>query len=83
MLQWRCPQTNPTKGREGVKCACYLLVVRGPDATGDLALQVDLGGPVPLAADRAHQDEAVAVGDQSLGPVVGPGEVAHLRTTRK
>ena len=30
---------------------CYLLVVRGPDTTAYLALQVDLGGPVSLAAD--------------------------------
>ena len=56
----------------------YLLVVRGPDPAGDLALQVDLGGPVALPADGAHQHEAVPVRDQRLGAVVGPGEVTHL-----
>lgn len=67
----------------GVNRICYLLVVRGPDTTGDLALQVDLRGPVSLPADRSHQHEAVAVGDESLGAIVGPSEVTHLQRTRQ
>ncbi len=58
---------------------CYLLVIGGPDTTCNLAFQVDLGGPVSLPADWTHQDEAVTVGDKSLGAVVGPGEVTHLQ----
>lgn len=60
----------------------YLLVIGGPDSTRDLALQVDLGGPVSLPADRSHQDEAVPVGDESLGAIVRPSEVTHLQGTR-
>lgn len=56
----------------------HLLVVGGPDPTRDLALQVDLRGPVSLAADGADQHEAVPVRDEGLRAVMGPGEVAHL-----
>lgn len=48
----------------------YLLIVGRPDAAADLTLQVDLRGPVPLAADRAHQHEAVPVRNESLSAVV-------------
>ena len=65
---------HPDQQTHGV----YLLVVRSPDPAGDLALQVDLGGPVALPTDGAHQHEAVPVRDQRLGAVVGPGEVTHL-----
>ena len=64
------------------ECVSYLLVVRRPDTTAYLALQVDLGGPVSLAADWSHQDESIAVGDESLGAIMGPGEVTHLQQTR-
>lgn len=57
----------------------YLLIIRCPDAARDLALQVDLRGPVSLAADRAHQHEAVPVGDEGLCAIVGPGKVTNLR----
>jgi len=73
------PADQTTTGRPSGR-PLYLLVVGGPDAAGDLALQVDLGGPVALAADGAHQHEAVPVGDQRLGAVVGPREVTHLGT---
>ena len=60
----------------------YLLIIGGPDATGDLTLQVDLGGPVSLSTDRADQHEPVSVRDEGLGAVVGPREVAHLEGRR-
>lgn len=31
----------------------YLLIIRCPDATRDLTLQVDLRGPMSLSTDRA------------------------------
>lgn len=60
-------------------CVYYLLVIGGPDTTGNLAFQVDLGGPVSLPADWSHQNKAISVGDKSLGAIVGPGEVTHLK----
>ena len=74
MEGWMDGCSSPRPADNGV----YLLVVRSPDPAGDLALQVDLGGPVALPADGAHQHKAVAVRDQRLGAVVGPGEVTHL-----
>lgn len=62
---------------------CYLLIIWGPDTTGNVAFQVDLRGPVSLPTDRAHQDEAITIGDKSLGPVMGPGKVTHLEGTDK
>ena len=59
-------------------CVCYLLVIRGPDTTGNLAFQVNLGGPVSLSTDRAHQDKAITIWDKSLGAIVWPREVTHL-----
>lgn len=61
----------------------YLLVIRGPDTTGDLTLQVNLGGPVSLPADWPHQDEAIAVRNKSLGAIMGPSEVTHLNLKTK
>lgn len=60
----------------------YLLVIRSPDTTGDLAFQVDLRGPVSLPADGPHQDKTITVGDESLGAIVGPSEVTHLKKKR-
>lgn len=62
---------------------CYLLIIWGPDTTGNVAFQVDLRGPVSLPTDRAHQDEAITIGDKSLGPIMGPGKVTHLEGTDK
>lgn len=61
--------------------ACYLLVIRSPDPTGDLTFQVYLRGPVSLPADGSHQHETIAVRDESLSAIVRPGEVAHLEKT--
>lgn len=58
-----------TTNKEAPVCV-HLLIVRRPDAAGDLTLQVDLRGPVPLSADGADQDETVPVGDECLGAVV-------------
>lgn len=62
---------------------CYLLVIRSPDATGDLAFQVDLRGPVSLPADRSHQHKAITVRDESLSAIVGPGKVTHLKRDQR
>lgn len=56
----------------------YLLVIGGPNPTGDLTLQVDFRGPVALTAHRPHQHKTVAVGDQGLCAVMWPREVTHL-----
>lgn len=56
----------------------YLLIIRRPDATGDLTLQVNLWGPVSLPADRANQHKAIPVRDEGLSAIMGPGEVTHL-----
>ena len=54
------------------------MVVWCPDATGDLALQVDLRRPVSLSAHGTHQDKTIPVGNQGLSAVMRPGEVTHL-----
>lgn len=56
----------------------YLLVIWGPDTTGDLALKVDLRGPVSLPAHWSHQDKAITVWNESLGAIMRPGEVTYL-----
>lgn len=48
----------------------HLLIIGRPDATRDLTLQVDLGGPVSLSADGADQHKAVPVRDERLGAVM-------------
>lgn len=57
---------------------CYLLVIWGPDTTGNLALKVDLRGPVSLPAHWSHQDKAITVRNESLGAIMRPGEVTYL-----
>lgn len=56
--------------RQHEKTSVHLLIVRRPDAAGDLTLQVDLRRPVSLPADGADQDETVPVGDERLGAVM-------------
>lgn len=56
----------------------YLLIIRCPDAAGDLTLQVYLGGPVSLSTHWADQHEAVPVRDEGLSSVMWPSEVTHL-----
>lgn len=56
----------------------HLLIIGSPDATSDLTLQVNLGGPVSLSADRADQHEAIPVRDERLSAIVRPSEVTHL-----
>lgn len=60
------------------EAAVHLLIVRRPDAAGDLTLQVDLRRPVSLSADGAYQDEPIPVGNERLGAVMWPSEVTHL-----
>lgn len=59
----------------------YLLVIRGPYSTGDLALKIDLRWPVPLSTNWAHQDKAISVGNQGLSSIMGPGKVTYLSDT--
>ena len=58
----------------------YLLVIGAPYTAGDgTAVQVKHGGPVSLTCHRAHEDEAIAVTDESHPTIVGPREVRHLK----
>lgn len=59
------PKTDNSK-----EASVHLLIVRRPDAAGDLTLQVDLRRPVSLSADGADQDETVPVGDERLGAIM-------------
>lgn len=69
---------SATLHRHSEEASVHLLIVRRPDAAGDLTLQVDLRWPVSLSADGADQDETVPVGDERLGAVMWPSEVTHL-----
>lgn len=60
----------------------HLLIIWCPDATGDLTLQVNLGGPVSLSTDRADQDKAVPVRDECLSAIMWPSEVTHLKASK-
>lgn len=73
----RCCVQQEVRGGRSYQTG-YLLIIRCPDATCDLTLQVDLRGPVSLSADRADQHEAVPVRDERLSTVMWPGEVTHL-----